>query len=130
MRGSWGAFYVPTGTDDLPLFVDFALGGNVFDIVNIGLAALVGNVAPRRDVRITIAGVTYDRRITSVVDNGAFETVTLSAVIPGAGNVTDAEFKCSWLTLSRIVGDTATFKHNRRGNGELRFSVRGVIDGV
>lgn len=130
VRGSWGAFYVPTGSRDLPLFADFSLGGNVFDVPQMGIATLIGNVAPRRDVRITIAGVHYYRRITSAVDNVNFETITLDSVIPGAGTVADADFYCSWLTLSRMVGDTATFKHNRRGNAELRFSVRGVIDGV
>ena len=103
---------------------------NVFDIPNMGVATLIANVAPRRDVRITIAGVNYYRRIISTVDNGVFETITLDAIIPGAGTVADADFYCSWLTLSRMVGDTATFKHKRRGNAELRFSVRGVIDGV
>ncbi len=130
LRGSWGQFYVPTGTNDLPLDSDFTLGTNTFNVPPIGLTSFVGNVAPRRDVKITIAGVDYYRRITSVIDNVTFETVTLNSVIPGSGSVTPAEFFCSWLTLSRLVGDTATFKHKQIGVSELRFSIRGVIDGV
>ena len=130
VRGSWGRFYVPTGTNDLLLDSDFTLGGNSFDIPNIGLASLVQNRAPRRDLKITIAGVDYYRRITSVVDNGATEAVTLSSVIPGAGTVPVADMFVSWLTLSRIVADTASFKHRFRGVSELRFQTRGVIDGV
>lgn len=130
MRGSWGKWYVPTGTNDLPLFADFALGGSTFDVPAMGLASLVGNIAPRRDVKITIAGVDYHRRITNVQDNGAFETVTINAAIPGSGNVPASQFFCSWLTLARIIGDSASFNHQRRGVAELRFMVRGVIDGV
>lgn len=127
LRGSWGLFYVPTGTNDLPLTgAGFTLGGNSFLIPNMGVASM-GNHAPRRDVRLTVNGLVYDRRITSVVDNGATETVTLSAVVPGTGVVQPGNAKIEWLSLSRIVGDSVTMKHTLLGVAELRFSIRGVI---
>jgi len=129
VRGSYGAFYVPTGTNDLPLASPgFTLGGNTFDTPNMGTATLVGTQAPRRDVQIEIAGVFYNRRVTSVVDNVTTEQFTLDAVVPGVGIVPPADVRISWLTLSRIVGDVATFRHLYRGVAELRFEVRGVIE--
>ena len=127
VRGSWGKFYVPTGTNDLPLFNDLSLGGNTFDIQPMGVSSLLGNVKPRQDVRITVAGVQYLRNITSAVDNTTFETITVDSVIPGAGSVVPADVKIEWLTLVRMVGDSATFRHLFLGTAELRFSVRGVI---
>ena len=130
VRGSWGKFYVPTGTNDLPLLTDFSLGSSTMDLVPMGITSLLGNIAPRRDVKITIAGVAYYRRINSIVDNDTFETITLNSVIPGSGTVVPADVKVEWLTLSRIVGDTATFKHFNAHRSELRFGTRGVIDDV
>ncbi len=129
VRGSYGAFYVPTGENDLPLVSPgFTLGGNTFDTPNMGTANLVGTQAPRRDVQIEIAGVFHNRRVVSVVDNVATEQFTLDAVIPGVGVVPAADVRISWLTLARIAGDVATFKHLMRGVSELRFEVRGVIE--
>lgn len=127
-RGSWGRFYVPTGTNDLPLFNDLALGGSNIDIQPMGVTTLLGNVAPRRDVRVTVAGVSYDRRVTVATDNTTFETLTLDSVIPGAGAIPPADVKIEWLQLVRMVGDSATFRHLTLGTAELRFSVRGVIE--
>lgn len=127
LRGSWGLFYVPSGTNDLPVVpAGFTLGGNTLDVPAMGVTAM-GNHAPRRDVRVTVAGVSYDRRINSWADNGATEQAILSDIIPGAGVVTPEEIKIEWLTLSRIIGDSATFKHTTLGVAELRFSIRGVI---
>ncbi len=127
VRGSWGVFYVPTGTDDLPLRDPLSLGGNTFVIDNLQLATLIGTQAPWRDVEMVVQGVRYFRRINSVVDNGATETITLDSAIPGTGTVPADSVRVSWLTPVRIVGDTATFTHLRRGDSELRFQVRGVI---
>jgi len=127
-RGSFGRFYVPTGTNDLPLFNDLSLGGNTIDIQPMGVTVLLGNVAPRRDVRVTVAGVSYDRRVTLAADNVTFETLTLDSVIPGGGTVPVDEVKVEWLSLVRMVGDSATFQHLYLGTADLRFSVRGVIE--
>ncbi len=127
IRGSFGLFYVPTGTNDLPIVpAGLTLGGNTFDVPNIGLTAM-GNHAPRRDVRVTVPGGVFDRRIVTLVDNGATESVTLDDTIPGAGVLLQPDVKIEWLTLSRLVGDSATFKHTTLGVSELRFSIRGVI---
>ena len=127
IRGSWLPFYVPTGTPDLPLGVDFTLGGNTLQIVNQGLLEVDTSAAPRRDLKITIAGVDYIRRITNVIDAGPNETVTIDSVIPGAGTIPAADVKISWLYLVRLESDTATFRHLRTGVAELRFRVQGVI---
>ena len=131
VRGSWRPFYIPSGTNDLPLGVDFTLGGNTLQILNQGLEEVDTASAPRRDLKITIASGAsagdYIRRITDVTDAGPNETVTIDSVIPGAGTVPIADVKISWLYLVRIENDTATFRHLRTGNAELRFRVQGVI---
>ncbi len=128
VRGSWRPFYIPSGTDDLPLGVDFTLGGNTFAIVNQGLQEVDTTAAPRRDLKITIVGEgTFIRRITSVADAGPNETVTVDSIIPGAGIIPLADVKVEWLNLVRIENDTATFRHLRTGQAELRFRVQGVI---
>lgn len=127
IRGSWGAFYIPTNMNDLPLDANFTLGGNTFTMPSMGTESLINERAPRRDLKLVIDGTTYYRRITAVSDNGTIETVTLDGVIPGSGSIPVADCRISWLTLSRIVGDSATFKHTRLGEAELRFVTRGVI---
>lgn len=130
LRGSWGLFYIETAENDLPLNSAYSLGTTSFNVPPMGLASFINNVAPRRDIKVTIAGVDYYRRIDSVVDNVTFETVTMSSAIPGAGTVDPADFFCSWLTLSRVLNDVATFTHPYSGTAELRFKARSVIDGV
>ena len=127
IRGSWLPFYIPSGTNDLPLGVDFTLGGNTLQIVNQGLQEVDTSSAPRRDLKLTIEGVDYIRRITNVADAGPNETVTIDSVIPGVGTVPAADVKISWLYLVRLENDTATFRHLRTGQAELRFRVQGVI---
>jgi len=126
IRGSWLPFYIPSGTNDLVLGADFTLGGNTLIIVNVGLQEITLS-APRRDLKITIAGVDYIRRINVVADAGPNETVTLDSVIAGTGTVPIADVKVSWLYQVRLRGDTATFRHVRLGRSELRFQVSGVI---
>jgi hypothetical protein len=128
IRGSWRAFYVPTGTNDLPLHSDFTLGGNTFEIPSMGVQSLINGTAPRRDIVFHENGNIHYRRVNSVVDDGTKEIVTMSAVITGSGTVPKEDIKVEWLTLSRLVGDAATFKHTRLGEAELRFAIRGVID--
>lgn len=127
IRGSWRPFYIPTGTNDLPLNGNFTLGSNIFTVPSMGIDSLINERAPRRDLKLTIDGNTYYRRINSVVDDGTIETVTLDSVIPGTGSIPPEDCKIEWLTFSRLVGDSATFKHTRLGEGELRFVTRGVI---
>jgi len=126
IRGSWRAFYIPTDFDDLPLGLDLVLGGNTLSVVNTGLSA-VAISAPRRDLKLVVQGVVYYRRVISVVDAGPTETITLDAVIPGAGSAPIADVKVSWLYQVRLEGDTATFRHLRAGQSELRFLASGVI---
>ncbi len=127
-RGSWRPFYIPSGTDDLPLGVDLSLGGNTLQIVNQGLEEVDTSSAPRRDLKITVVGEgTFIRRITVVADAGPNETVTLDSVIPGAGTIPIADVKVEWLYQVRLENDTATFRHLRTGVAELRFRVQGVI---
>lgn len=129
VRGSWGMFYIPTGTNDLPLSASLSLGGNTISIpASMQVGSLIGTQAPRRDVVVTEPGGVHYRRVNTIVPAGADETVTLSAAIPGSGSVPAEDVTVSWLTPSRIVGDTATFRHLRKTQAELRFRVRGVIE--
>ncbi len=128
VRGSWGVFYVPTGTNDIPLKEPLLLGQNTFVTEPLGFAEIIGTQAPRRDVEVVFNGNRYFRRVNLVTATPTEETFTLSDQIPGAGSIDPADVRISWLTPSRIVGDTATFEHLRRGDAELRFQVRGVIE--
>lgn len=128
VRGSWGKFYIPTGLNDLPLSSVLSLGGNTFTVPTMGITSLLGNVGPRRDVKLDVDGTIYFRRITNISDDGTDETITLDSVIPGAGTVPIADVRVSWLLPVRIDKDVAVFKHTRLGEAELRFTVRGVIE--
>jgi hypothetical protein len=106
------------------------LGTVEFVTENLQSTQLLQNRAPRQDVAITWTGApaTYSRRITNVTDAVlGEETYTIDSAIPGAGSVPAADVRISWLTPSRIVGDTATFRHLTLGEAELRFSIRGLI---
>lgn len=130
LRGSWGEFYIATGTRDLPLKEDLVLGTVEFVTENLQSTQLLQNRAPRQDVAISWPGspATYYRRITNVTDAVlGEETYTIDSAIPGSGSVPAADVRISWLTPSRIVGDTATFRHLTLGEAELRFSIRGLI---
>ena len=128
VRGSWGVFYIPTGTNDIPLKDPLLLGQNTFTTEPLGLASLLNAQAPFRDVEVFIDGQRYFRRITNITETPTEETVTLSDQIPGSGTVDPADVRISWLHLARIANDTATFQHLRRGEAELRFQIRGVIE--
>lgn len=126
--GSWGRFYMPTYQNDLPIDGTLDATAGTFDIPNLGLRRFLNARAPRRDIRIeTPEGVDY-RRITSVTDNGATEEVTLNAVTSNASGHAAADVKISWLTLSRIAGDSVTFQHIRRGEADVLFNVRSVTE--
>lgn len=126
IRGSWRPFYISTDSEDLELNVDFTLGSNILQIKNVSLREITLS-APRRDLKIVINGVAYIRRINTVVDAGPNETVTLDSVIPGTGTIPAGDVKISWLYQVRLEGDTATFRHLRLGQSELRFQASGVI---
>lgn len=128
VRGSWGVFYIPTGANDMPLATDLDLGTNTFEIPNLSLTQLVQNRAPRRDLAINVQGTVYYRRITTTAEMGVNEIVTINSAIPGTGSVPPGDVRVSWMMPARIVGDTATFRHQLRGQSELRFMVRGVVE--
>ena len=128
VRGSWGTFYAPTFQNDLPLDAAFALGGNTFDIPDMGIDVFLGGAAPKRDLRIvTDDGVVHYRRITDVTNNGnGTETVTLDDTVGTAGFSAIADTVISWMHLVRIDGDTATFNHRLLGEADLIFRIRTV----
>jgi hypothetical protein len=127
VRGSWGRFYVPTFQNDVPLAEDLPLGEATLTARNTGLKRFLDARAPRRDVRVvTAAGEVYYRRILSVVDNGAVELVTLDQGIPGIGVSPKEKTRVSFMHLSRIDGDVATFTHYRQGRADLEFRTRTV----
>lgn len=125
LRGSWRQFYMPTFQNDLPLSTALIRGGNTFVIPSMGIETHLNGVVPKRDVRILDdQGTIFYRRITGVVDNGTTETVTVNGVIGSSGSSPVAETTISWMHLSRIAGDVATFTHRTAGIADLKLNVR------
>jgi hypothetical protein len=122
LRGSYGDFYVPTFTDDIPGVTTAA--SNVFVAADTDLSLLFGNPPnPRRNaIRLQYPdGTILYRFITAVVDNGATEQITVDSSVV-AGNP-----KISYLQRSRILADTVSFTHNRNDYAVLKFKFRTIL---
>lgn len=122
LRGSYGEFFVPTFTNDLPGTTTAA--SNVFDVEDINLALNFGNPPdPRRNaIRLLYPnGNVYYRMITQVIDNVSTEEVTVDAAVE-AGNPF-----ISHLQRARILGDTVSFEHHRTDDVTLRFRFRTIL---
>lgn len=122
LRGSYGEFFVPTFTNDLPGVTTTA--SNVFSCEDTDLALLFGNPpdARRNAIRLIFPdGTVQYRMITAVIDNVATEQITVDSPV-NAGNP-----EIGYLQRCRILGDTATFVHTREGDVELRFRFRTVL---
>lgn len=123
LRGSYGEFYVPTFTDDIP-GVTTSGGGNTFTAPDTDMALLFGTTPdPRRSaIRLEFDDGTIEyRHITAITDNGATEDFTVSAV------VTDGTPKISFLQRCRILGDTVTIEHERTDYAFIKFRYRTVL---
>ena len=122
LRGSYGEFFVPTFTNDLPGVTTAA--SNVFSCVDTDLALLFGDPPdPRRNALRFIYpdGTILYRMITDIVDNVATEQITVNSAV-NAGNP-----EIGYLQRARILGDTATFTHHREGDVDLVFRFRTVL---
>ena len=122
LRGSYRTFYVPTFQDDLPGVT--TADSNVFTAPDTDLTLLFGDPPdPRRNaLRFEYDdGTILYRRITDIVDNVDTEQITVNlAVIAGTP-------KISFLQECRILGDTATFVHNRNDDVILTFRFRTIL---
>jgi len=131
LRGSWQAFYLPTFRNDLPPDIDFTLNATTITIKNVGLFDLTGFQLPHRSCMLTLPdGSKFFAEIDSIAELSATqETITLVNAFDAAATVVDAATaRISWLELSRIDGDAATFNHKWAGHATLNFNVRTVIE--
>lgn len=131
LRGSWGPFYLPTFRNDLPADVDFTLNAGSIIIKNVGLFNLSGFQLPHTSVMLTLPdGSQFFAEILSIAEISATqESITLvNAFDAAATTVIAATARLSWLELSRIDGDAATFNHKWAGHATLNFNVRTVIE--
>lgn len=122
IAGSYRVFYVPTFKNDIPGVT--ATAGNTFTANTTSLTKLFGNppANPRLALRFEYPdGTILFRRITALVDNGATEDITVNSPI-NAGSP-----KISFMREARILGDTASFKHNTNTDVELIFSYRTIL---
>lgn len=123
MKGSYREMYVPTFQQDFPGIVTTAT--NTFTVDDTDYAILFGTTSPseRRDtLRFEYDdGTILYRKITAVVDNGATEEFTVDTAV-NAGTP-----KVSFMNLSRILGDTATFTFARPDLAELKFRYRTIL---
>lgn len=122
LRGSYGEFYIPTGTNDLPGATTTT--GTTFDVEDTDAALLFGNPPdPRRNAIMLVYpdGTRLYRTITQIIDNGATEEFTVNSSLI-AGNP-----EISYLQRARILGDTALFTHFRNDYSVLRFQYRTIM---
>lgn len=122
LRGSYGEFYVPTFTNDIP-GVTTAVS-NIFNADDTDLSLLFGTTPVDRRNKIRLEypdGTIYYRTITDVVDNVATEQITVDTILV-VGNP-----EISYLQKSRILGDTVNFNHNRIDDVILTFKFRTIL---
>lgn len=119
-RGSYREFYVPTFRVDLPN-VFMPIDTVTFDADFTALNAIAPE-SPREGLRFEYPdGTILYRPIANVVDNGTFETVTITG-----GTVLAGSPKVSLLLRARILGDSAQFRWSRPDYAELSFQYRTV----
>jgi hypothetical protein len=122
LRGSYGEFYVPTFTNDLPYVTTAA--SNIFNVADTDLSLNFGNPPdPRRNaIRLLYPnGNLYYRFITQVIDNVTTEEVTVSSAVEAGSPF------ISYLQRCRILGDTVTFEHYRVDDVTIRFRYRTIL---
>jgi hypothetical protein len=127
LRGSLRPFYLPTFRNDLPPDLDFTLNATTITIKNVGLFNLSGFQLPHTSVMLTLPDKSqFFAEIVSVLELSATqEQITLATEFdPAATTVIAATARLSWLELSRMDGDAATFNHKWAGHATLNFNVR------
>lgn len=121
LRGSYLEFYVPTFRNDIPSVTTAA--SNVFDADDTDLSLLFGSPPAERRSALRFLfpdGTIEYRTITDIVDNVATEQITVNAAVT-AGNPV-----ISFMQLSRILADTATFVFERPEQATLTFKYRTI----
>lgn len=130
VRGSFGPFYLPTFRNDVPPKIDFNLNSSTITVFNAKLTSLIGINDPHKSVMLELPdGSQFFAEIASVAEiDDDTETITLVNPFDAAATpVVAATAKISWLELSRIEGDAATFLYNwAGGEGSIRFQTRTI----
>jgi hypothetical protein len=127
LRGSQVAFYLPSFYADLELAGNLSSGGATLDVVNIGYTAFVNGAEPYKSIWIKLTNGTILTRqvLSSVVISDTVERLTVDVVWPSAVLAADVE-TVSFLRLSRVSDDKATFVHERPGVAQIMVNVVGV----
>lgn len=127
IRGSWGAFYLPTFQRDLPVLADFQLDATSITVESTNLAQFLGVREPRRSLMLELPDRRqFFARMTGVVDvGGGAEQISLAQAFGATAEIVPAaDARVSFLELSRVEGDAATIVHARPGLALIEVQTR------
>ncbi len=128
-HGSLASFYLPTFRNDLIVTTAFQLDNTVLTIENQGLSALVALQGAHKSIMLTVGETQYFAEIASVFESSeTLESITLLNPFDSmdATLIQPADAMVSWLELTRIEGDVATFTHKHAGLATLEFNTRTI----
>ena len=128
-HGSLASFYLPTFRNDLQVVTAFQLDNTVLTIENQGLDALTALQGAHKSIMLTVGETQYFAEIASVFEaSETLESITLLNPFDAmdATLIQPADARLSWLELTRIEGDVATFTHKHAGRATLEFNTRTI----
>lgn len=128
-HGSLASFYLPTFRNDLIVTTAFQLDNTVLTIENQGLDALVALQGAHKSIMLTVGETQYFAEIASVFEaSETLESITLLNPFDAmdATLIQPADAMVSWLELTRMEGDVATFTHQHAGRATLEFNTRTI----
>lgn len=128
LRGRAKSVWVPTHAWDLQLTKPAS--GSLLTVERIGYARFGAKTLGRQDVRIELNnGSVIYRRITAAAEDGATESLSLDADLPGVINPADV-YRISFMALCRAADDTLELTHLTDAAGLAKASItwRGVRD--
>lgn len=108
LKGRQRAFWLPAWNRGVELVADVVLGDLTLQIRDIGFASAYG----AGDLFIRLRnGLVYALQVTSAVDGGSTETLTLASPAPAAFGVDEVEVACLMFRV-RLAADRVEFSHN------------------
>ncbi len=128
-HGSLASFYLPTFRNDLIVTTAFQLDNTVLTIENQGLDALVALQGAHKSIMLTVGETQYFAEIASVFEaSETLESITLLNPFDAMDStlIQPADAMVSWLELTRIEGDVATFTHKHASLATLEFNTRTI----
>ena len=128
LRGRAKSVWVPTHAWDLQLTKPAS--GSLLTVERIGYARFGIKTLGRQDIRIELhSGSVIYRRITAAAEDGATESLSLDADLPGVINPADV-YRISFMALCRAADDALELTHLTDAAGLAKASItwRGVRD--